>query len=195
MKALSLIDYRLVSEQEGIGVAELRTIKQVESNGNGHLADGRPKILFEGHKFYLHLSKLPEVRKKAAKERPDLCFPKWSRAHYKGGVAEWDRLDAAIKYNREAALKSASWGAFQIMGEHYAVCGFSTVQEFVNSMFKEERYHLEAVCNFIKANPKMYRALLAHDWATFARLYNGAGYKANKYDEKLAAAFAKFSKE
>jgi hypothetical protein len=30
------------------------------------------------------------------------------------------------------------------------------------------------------------------DWAKFARGYNGAGYKQNKYDEKLAAAYKKY---
>jgi len=31
--------------------------------------------------------------------------------------------------------------------------------------------------------------LNSHDWAHVARIYNGAGYRANRYDEKLAEAF------
>lgn len=188
-------DYAEVSLQGKIGIAELKTIMAVESAGVGHLAGGRPKILFEGHKFYGHLAKKPEVRKKAIVERPDLCYPSWTDKFYKGGAAEWIRLNAAIKYDREAALKSASWGAFQIMGEHYAICGYSSVQDFVNAMFKSERYHLEAVCNFIKGSKIMLKALQAHDWASFALLYNGKLYKKNQYDVKLAAAYAKYSKK
>ena len=30
------------------------------------------------------------------------------------------------------------------------------------------------------------------NWARIAYLYNGSGYKANKYDTKLAAAYNKF---
>ena len=33
--------------------------------------------------------------------------------------------------------------------------------------------------------------LRKQDWAAFAHAYNGAGYRANKYDTKLAAAFAR----
>jgi hypothetical protein len=35
--------------------------------------------------------------------------------------------------------------------------------------------------------------LRRHDWVNFARLYNGADYKRNKYDEKLAAAYKKYN--
>jgi hypothetical protein len=36
--------------------------------------------------------------------------------------------------------------------------------------------------------------LRRHSWASFARGYNGPGYRKNQYDTKLAAAFAKWSK-
>lgn len=34
--------------------------------------------------------------------------------------------------------------------------------------------------------------LQRHDWAGFARGYNGAGYKRNNYDEKLRQAYNKY---
>jgi hypothetical protein len=50
-----------------------------------------------------------------------------------------------------------------------------------------------AFCGFIKSN-KLDTHLRKHDWARFARGYNGPGYAENKYDEKLARAYAKHSK-
>lgn len=183
-------DYQSVAMQEGIPVAILKAIKKVESNGSGHLADGRPVILFEGHKFYQHLRKSdPATLVRACKERPDLCFATWTKKYYKGGAAEWDRLDAAVKYNRDAALKSASFGAFQILGENHLQAGFPTVQGFVNAHFKSERYHLIAVCKFIKNSKILSNAIRNLDWAAFAKGYNGPGYAANAYDRKLADAY------
>jgi hypothetical protein len=39
----------------------------------------------------------------------------------------------------------------------------------------------------------MHAALKKQDWAAFAKAYNGPGYKANKYDTKLAEAYQHFS--
>ena len=44
-----------------------------------------------------------------------ISTPSWVR-NYKGGAGEYERLAEAIALNREAALKSASWGMFQILG-------------------------------------------------------------------------------
>lgn len=187
-------DYQEIAVQEGIPVAVLKAIKKVESNGSGHLPDGRPVILFEGHKFYQHLRKSnPAALVQASKERPDLCHKAWTRNFYKGGAAEWNRLDAAIKYDREAALKSASFGAFQILGENHVQAGFATVQAFVNAHFKAERYHLLAVCKFIKNSKILSTAIRNLDWAAFARGYNGPAYAQNAYDRKLEQAFKQYS--
>jgi hypothetical protein len=51
--------------------------------------------------------------------------------------------------------------------------------------------HLMAFVALVAFSTRMNDALRQHDWATFARLYNGAGYAANSYDMKLAAAFRK----
>ena len=38
----------------------------------------------------------------------------------------------------------------------------------------------------------MFNALKKQDWNTFASLYNGSGYKQNKYDIKLQLAYNKW---
>ena len=59
-------------------------------------------------------------------------------------------------------------------------------------MQKNEGEHLKAFVKFVQTE-NLARFLKNKDWAGFARRYNGPAFKKNKYDEKLAAAYAKFS--
>ena len=62
-------------------------------------------------------------------------------------------------------------------------------------MYESEEKQLRAMCMFIKSNPKMFNALKKDDWVTFASLYNGSGYKQNKYDTKLQLAYNKWKNQ
>lgn len=163
----------------GCQVAAVRAVIDVESKG-GFLADGRPKILFERHYF----SRLTKGKYNAS--NPDISNPKWGG--YKGGAAEYDRLARAIKLDRDAALRSASWGAFQIMGDNCKICGFNTVEDFVKAQVSGAPAQLDAFVSFVRKNG-LADEMVRCDWAGFARGYNGPAYRENKYDEKLAAAF------
>ena len=59
-------------------------------------------------------------------------------------------------------------------------------------MHDSEAAQLEAFVNFILSQ-KLDDEMRERRWADFARKYNGPGYRANRYDEKLASAFKKFS--
>ena len=61
-------------------------------------------------------------------------------------------------------------------------------------MLKSEGEHLTAFCHFISAS-NLGGALRNHNWAAFAKGYNGEDFKINQYDTKLANAFAKHSKK
>lgn len=95
--------------------------------------------------------------------------------------------------NHEAALSAASWGRFQIMGFNHKIAGFDTVDALVEAMFQAEGKQLDAFVNFIR-NTKLDAPLRERRWADFARGYNGAEYAKNNYDNKLKAAYAKYSK-
>jgi hypothetical protein len=175
-------------------VPAIKAVAEVESSGDGFLSDGRVKILFEGHKFYKY------TKGAYAQTHPTICYKKWTKAFYtKGktadirGAGELARLDEAIALDRNAALMSASYGKFQVMGFNFETCGFPTVEEFYAAMQVSEGEHLKAFCNFISGN-SLDGALRAHNWAKLAAGYNGPAWKENKYDTKLAAAFAKYSK-
>lgn len=173
----------------GCNVAAIRAVAEVESSGSGFDSAGRPKTLFEGHIFY----KLTKGR--FSKSHPTVCYPKWTKQFYgKTREVEFARLQLAMSLDRTAALMSASWGTFQIMGNNYAICGFSTVEEFVQAQYEDANSHLQCFTEFV-LDRGLADELRDLRWADFARIYNGASYRLNNYDVKMAAAYSKFAKE
>jgi hypothetical protein len=166
-------------------VAVIQAVCEVEAPGGGFLDDRRPKILFEAHVF----SRITKGR--FDRSHPMLSSPSWNRSLYgREGAWQHERLGSAIALDRSAALKSASWGKFQVLGKNHAMVGFSDVESFVKAQCESERRHLEAFVNFVQI-AGLADELRGRDWAGFAAGYNGAGYAANAYDLKLAAAFAR----
>ena len=177
-------DFKRAADRLGCEVAAIKAVAEVESGGKtGFLPDKRPKILFESRWFH----KLTGGRFDAS--HPDISTPTWVR-NYKGGAAEYDRLGAAIVLDRPAALKSASWGMFQILGVNHAVAGFDNVDAFVKASLESEGMQLDAFVGFVISN-KLDDELRDKRWADFARVYNGPGFAENKYDKKMADAYAR----
>ena len=180
-------DYRRAAATLGCEAAAIRAVGDVESGGRtGFLPDGRPKILFESCWF----SKLTRGQYDAT--HPDISTARWIR-NYVGGAGEYDRLERAIQLDREAALKAASWGKFQILGINYSRVGSRTVDEFVVAQKRSEQEHLDAFVKFILSHD-LSDELRDRRWADFACRYNGPRYAKNHYDEKMAAAYAKHSR-
>lgn len=193
MKTLTETDFQRAASALGVPVAAVKAVTEVESKGSGFLPDGRPVILFERHVMRKQLRKngmepLPFFET----THPDLVNSK--PGGYKGGTKEHDRLEEAAKIHRESALESCSWGAFQIMGYHWKAIGYPSLQSFINAMYRNEGEQLDCFVRFVKINPPQLAALKSQDWAAFAKSYNGPSFRANFYDDKLAAAYAKHSK-
>lgn len=182
-----------IARKNQIDPAALLAVKEVESNGVGFLPNGKPKILFEGHIFYRLLAQSVNTASlnQLCKQYPNIVYPTWNRSKYFGGDREYIRLANAMSINHAAALKSASWGMFQIMGMNYAQCGCKDIDEFVGKMKSSEEDQLMLTIRFLKNN-HLCSALNTHNWASFARSYNGPSYAANKYDIKLAQAYLKY---
>ena len=178
-------DFVNAAQLLNVEVAAIKAVTSVESSGGGYLPSARPKILFEA--LYFHNL----TKGKYDQTYPSISEPKWDRALYKGGEKEYDRLSLAIGLDQEAALKSASWGLFQIMGANYKACGFDSVYDFVQANVESEANHLKAFIGFIKTN-KLDVALRDCNWPEFARKYNGPGYAKNSYHTKLQEAYNKF---
>jgi hypothetical protein len=168
-----------------VEVAAIQAVAEVETSGKAFDEQGRPRILYERHYFH-----------RLTHGRYDHLHPDISNA-LRGGYgkfsAQYGKLEKAFALDPVAALQSASWGRFQIMGKNFHAAGFSSVQWFVLALTRSEANHLQAFANFVKANTTMHDALKKKDWAIFAKGYNGSSYKENKYDTKLEQAYKRLS--
>ncbi len=174
--------------------AVILAIQSVESGNNGYLPDGRPKILFEGHVFWRMLKAAGKNPADYVKGNEDILFEKQDRSKYTRGAAEYARLEKAEKIDRVAALKSASWGEFQIMGFNHKTVGYPDVDSFVESISQPGAGQIRAVLAFMDNNKLLPLVRGPHkNWAKFAAAYNGPGYKKNQYDVKLQKAYDRFS--
>jgi hypothetical protein len=180
--ATPLSEGDIIAEAQILGCepAAIWAVCDVESNGSGFLPDGRPKILFEAKSFHTLTGGRYD------RSYPNISSPTWNRSLYgPSGAHQYDRLASAIELDRTAALESASWGRFQIMGSNYKICGYSDVETFVQDMVASEANHLKAFTAFCRSN-KIVNDLITHDWAHFALRYNGPGqvpYYAQRIDE------------
>lgn len=169
----------------GCEPAMIRAVAAVESAGDGFLPDNRPKILFEAHVFSRLTGHVFD------ESHPGISSRTWNRALYKGGKAEYDRLAEAVRLNRDAALQSASWGKFQLMGFNWRRCGFESLQDFVDAMGKSEGEHLTAFCHFVKSQG-LDDELRRGDLVGFSAVFNGPSYALNEYPTRLARALENF---
>jgi N-acetylmuramidase/Putative peptidoglycan binding domain len=184
---LTIDDFDSAATTLGCETAAIRAVARVESGRSAWQDEGVPSILFERHKFHKH-----------TQGAFDTSHPDISNRHaggYGPASKQYPKLRRAAMLDESAALKSASWGAFQILGENYIDAGFGSVDAFVDAMLASERRHLDAFVSFIAASAAKKKALQDRDWPTFARLYNGPGYAKFDYDGKIARAYELFSKE
>jgi N-acetylmuramidase len=169
-------------------VAAIQAVATVETGAQGAFdAQGRPTILFERHYF----SRLTGGAYDAT--NPDISntvpggygpfsaqYPKMIRA------ATLDPNGGTL----DAALRSASWGMFQIMGDNFKGAGYSNAEDFIAALRTGSGAHLNAFVKFIMADPVKLTAIRAKNWAGFAARYNGPDYASHQYDTRLAAAYA-----
>lgn len=183
---LTNTDFCRAAKRLKVEVAAIKAVASVESAGNGFLSDGRCILLFERH----HFARL--TRNKFNADFPQISSK--TPGGYYGMAKEYQRFNAAFALDPDAAMKSSSWGKFQILGSNHAVCGYATVDKFVDAQRESEAKQLDAFCGFVEGN-NLTSKLRNLDWAGFARGYNGPAYKKNSYDTKMAAAYRKFAKE
>lgn len=173
----------------------LKAIVTVESGPEGaFLATGEPVILYERHYF---------DRLTSGRFRGRLAPGISKRAHAQlsqptaGGYGPYSiqhaKLAAAVALDREAALKSCSWGAFQIMGSNHLAAGFPDVQRFVNAMIRDVDGQLRGLVMFVRNNTRLLDAVRARDWALVAYEYNGPRFKQNQWDTKMRDAYARLA--
>lgn len=179
-------DYAAASAILGCDPAAVQSVAIVETKrATFDPAFGLPLILLERHKFSKH------SHHRFDKDHPDIAHTHQTlKGQYGSTEAQPRRLWRAAMLDEPAALKSASWGMFQILGENHVAAGYATVEAFVDGMMTSPQKHLEAFVRFIGANTNLLASIRSQNWAKFAAGYNGPDYRDNDYDGKLARTFA-----
>lgn len=184
--AITATDIANAATSLGVTPAHIRMIRAVESGGKSFDDKGRPVILFEPHIFH---------RRTNGKFSPSaFSYAKWGdRPYPKSFDGRWAQMADAAEKDEAAALESASWGLFQVMGFHWRALGYASVQDFAAAMTASEGDHLDAAVRFIRANGLAgalgrCKAGNPESCRDFAAGYNGAGYRANSYHIKMAGA-------
>jgi hypothetical protein len=192
--ALTAEDYAAAAKELGCEAAAIEAVARTETKTSPWDKEGRPTILFERHKFSHHSKRAFD------RSHPDLSSPKQYNNkstnkgdHYGSFALQYVKLRRAAMLHEQAALKAASWGAFQILGENHVASGFGSVDDFVSAMMRSERDHLDAFVSFIKSSSVLLKAIREKDWTTFASRYNGPGYKTNDYDTKMKNWYEKLT--
>ena len=183
--------------------AVLAAIMKVESSGRGFGNDGRTIIRFENHIFrkewgaansasFDKFFKYDATQGWKGHQWRKTETAAWEPCH-KSQVVEWDVMAFARTLDETAALKSASWGAGQIMGFHFKTIGYADVQSMVKKFDEGIKPQLDAVVAFIKSNNLCTKGLKSNDYVMFAKGYNGAG-QANAYATRIQDAAAAYKK-
>ncbi len=181
---LTRADYEAVAAELGCEWEAAAAVAEVESGRLGAFtAEGKPVILFERHKFSSKTSRRYDA------SHPSVSNP--DPGGYPGTQAgRWTQLELAYSLDPEAALQSASYGRFQVLGENFTDMRLANAHEYVSKMARSERDQLDVFKAYIIAKG-LADELRDKRWADFARRYNGPAYAQNHYDTKMADAYAR----
>jgi hypothetical protein len=200
LKALRLTeqDYLKAARNIKAEVAAVKAVAQVETGQHGFdEKDGRPTIRYELHLF----GKL--TQHVYDKTHPHLSQPTLQagrkyhrdRHYHENQPIEWSLLYAAMILRDQAgrrrtaeAWSATSWGLFQMTGFNHHQAAWPSIDAFVKDMFISEKNHLKAFTGFVKS-AGLVDSLVRHDWTSFAKKYNGPGYRQNQYDLRIKDAY------
>lgn len=192
--------YETMAKDLGCEVAAIKAVTTTESGDGGYLRNGLPKILFERHRFYaLTAPKNAGNNKQVAHPYAafaDICNPK--PGGYLGNEGEYVRLLKAAKLDRDAAIKSTSWGAFQVLAEYYEECGFESPVALVDACMRSYDGHVQLFRGFLRKpeKKKAIEGLIEKNWEKFTKYYNGGGWRTQnaKYPAIMKDHYENFSK-
>lgn len=181
-------DFELAARRLGCETAAIKAVAETESGSTGSYFrfpgwDVVPAILYERHYFHQLTGGAYD------KSHPDLSSP--NPGGYGKYSAQYRKLIRAYQLEPEAALKSASWAKFQIMGRWHEQAGHRSVEDFVKAISVSEKNHLAAFVSFIQADRRLAAAVVDKDWLRFALVYNGPGQ--DGYDQRMKDAYERLS--
>jgi hypothetical protein len=176
----------------GVEPAALLAVAEVESGDTAFAMIGgrrEPLIRFEGHYFDRRLS---EKNRAIAREKGLSAPVAGAIANPKTQAARWRMLNQAVAIDARAAYESVSWGLGQVMGAHWLWLGYESVEALVAEARSGVAGQVRLMVLYIE-KAGLAKALAGHDWAGFARGYNGPAFGKNGYDRKLASAYKNYA--
>ncbi|HEY9057173.1 MAG TPA: N-acetylmuramidase domain-containing protein [Aurantimonas sp.] len=183
-----LVAARRVEAETGVEAAVLVAVALVETGAVAFARVGErrePLIRFEGHYFDRLLAPADRQRARAA----GLADPRAGRIRNPASqAARWRLFGKAAAIDFAAAAQSVSWGLCQVMGAHWQRLGFRSAEAFADMARASVDGQFEIAARFLKLGG-LAKRLAGGDLAGFARRYNGPGYRRNRYDEKIGAAW------
>ncbi|SDT02303.1 Protein of unknown function [Pseudomonas asplenii] len=189
---LSDSDFQNAATQlgNGIPVNILKAFATVESGGRSGFGPAKlPVIAFEGHIFRKYTkSKYDQTHPLLSYPYVKKAGPQW-QVNNKDQTKAWETMATAFGLDQEAALMSASWGMFQVMGFNFAACGYKNVFEFVTDMKLNAGTQLKAFVGFCLKNSALMKAMKNKDYVGMAFNYNGKDY--GDYDSRIKKAYEK----
>ncbi|HVZ34992.1 MAG TPA: N-acetylmuramidase domain-containing protein, partial [Polyangiaceae bacterium] len=155
-------DFDGAAAELGCESAAVKAVAAVEGGSLGcFAADGRPIIRYELHVFN------QRTHGKYSKTHPYFAtgYGAGKRAHTRLQADEWSMMYGAMmmRGQRDNALASASWGAFQIMGFNHKAAGYATATDLAQGMCRSAGHQLGAFLKFAKGKGAT-RYLKAKDW-------------------------------
>lgn len=179
---------RNLADAGGLEYAALKAFLEVESGSKGFDEEtGKLIIQFEPVWF--------------RRQAPYAPSGKWSYNKVEVQSKEWPAFNDAFAKNPTAAMESTSIGLPQILGLHWKMLGYSSVNEMWDDFKKGEFQQVAALVRFIRAKNNLFAALQRKNWHQVASIYNGSSYKemAKKWDREpynisLENAYKKYLK-
>lgn len=192
--ALTDADFAEAAQELQCEVAAVKAVALQESGGSFYYQpdqswDRVPVILYERHKFHNATNGIFD-----SVAGPEISYPSQFThgaipLSYGSTKTSWKRLLKAYQLDKNAALKAASWGSFQILGENHAAAGFSSVEDFVRSFSQSQKNQIKAFVAFIKHNNTLLTAIRNKNWTAFATSYNGSWAIQAGYHTQIAQKY------
>lgn len=163
-----------LSSATGLSTRTIAAIRAVESGGTASA------VRFEPHVFL--------------RARPDLVrsipyTPGATRAA-SSVRAETDRSAFARAFALDSAnaVRSTSWGAFQVLGGHLLALASSPAAAVALFDASPQATSDRLLLSWLEANPAALAAARAGDWLAFVQRYNGCGSNCERYLTRFRAA-------
>lgn len=129
-------DYEEAAKELGCEVAAIKAVAKTETGSYGSYFkfedndDYVPAILFERHHFHKYTNgkydQFEDISNSVA-------------GGYGATSVQYTKLVKAYALDKKAALKSASWGKFQILASNFATAGYASPEDFVFALSKSEK--------------------------------------------------------